>query len=125
MKTTALFTTGFFALFTSIANAQAIEPVDTRIGTVLAAAKNGMTLYTFRKDSANTSNCYDSCAKSWPPFLASSSAKAEGALTLVERKDGSQQWALEGQPLYFWVGDKKRGDATGEGIGGVWDAAKN
>ena len=27
-------------------------------------------------------------------------------------------------PLYFWVKDQKKGDATGDGFKGVWDAAK-
>ena len=121
MKPNAFLTAGLFAMFASIAHAQAIEPVSSRIGDVIAASKNGMTLYTFRKDAPNTSNCYGGCAKSWPPFLASSAAKADGTLTLVERKDGAKQWALNGKPLYFWVGDKKRGDVTG----GVWDAVRN
>lgn len=34
------------------------------------------------------------------------------------------QWAKDGKPLYFWVKDKKEGDATGDGVKGVWDAAR-
>jgi predicted lipoprotein with Yx(FWY)xxD motif len=33
-------------------------------------------------------------------------------------------WAYEGKPLYTYSKDKKPGDATGEGVGGVWRAAK-
>jgi predicted lipoprotein with Yx(FWY)xxD motif len=27
-------------------------------------------------------------------------------------------------PLYYWAKDMKKGDATGDGMNGVWDAAK-
>jgi predicted lipoprotein with Yx(FWY)xxD motif len=42
----------------------------------------------------------------------------------VKRKDGKMQWAKDGMPLYYWVKDTKKGDATGDGVNGVWDAAK-
>ena len=95
------------------------------IGTVVTSAKNGLTLYTFRKDAKNQSNCYNDCAAAWPPFTAAASAKASGELGIIDRKDGSRQWTLNGQPLYFWAGDQARGDVTGDGVGGVWDAVRN
>lgn len=49
---------------------------------------------------------------------------AEGAYSIVERKDGSKQWAKDGMPLYFWVKDKKMGDITGDGVKGEWDVAR-
>jgi predicted lipoprotein with Yx(FWY)xxD motif len=42
----------------------------------------------------------------------------------VTRKDGKMQWAKDGMPLYYWAKDMKKGDATGDGMNGVWDAAK-
>ena len=114
----------FLALGTT-ASAQTLTAVKSDIGEVVAAAKTGMTLYTFRNDSANTSNCYNDCADAWPPFTAGASAKADGALGIIDRKDGTRQWALNGKPLYFWVGDAARGDVNGEGVGGVWDAVRN
>ncbi len=27
-------------------------------------------LYTFKKDKMGVSNCYDECAKNWPPLVA-------------------------------------------------------
>lgn len=101
----------------------AIMSMDTAKGEVLTDAK-GMTLYTFDKDAAGTSNCYDACAKKWPPLAAASDAAVDGKYTLVERKDGSRQWAYDGKPLYLWQNDKKPGDVTGDGVGGVWHAAK-
>jgi predicted lipoprotein with Yx(FWY)xxD motif len=86
-------------------------------------AENGMTLYTFDNDSAGTSNCYDSCATSWPPYLAEADAEAPAGFTVVERRDGERQWAKDDAPLYFWVGDSTPGDINGDGIGGVWHLA--
>jgi len=96
---------------------------DTSMGKVYTDEK-GMTLYTFDKDEANKSNCYDECAKNWPPYLAAADAKAEGEWTLVDRTDGTKQWAYEGKPVYLWVKDTKPGDVTGDMVGEVWHAVK-
>ncbi|MFQ6549465.1 hypothetical protein AADZ90_016035 [Aestuariibius sp. 2305UL40-4] len=87
-------------------------------------AANGMTVYTFDNDAPGVSNCYGDCAVSWPPYGASAGEQppAEG-LTTVERRDGTLQWAKDGEPLYFWVGDTQPGDTTGDGVGGVWHVA--
>ncbi|MEL6641311.1 MAG: hypothetical protein AAFP98_08360 [Pseudomonadota bacterium] len=88
-------------------------------------ASNGMTLYTFDRDGSGVSNCYDSCATSWPPFLAPAGAQSPGGgLTAIQRNDGSLQWAKNGAPLYFWQGDRAPGDTTGDGVGGVWHVAR-
>ena len=100
-----------------------VQTVKSDKGEVIAA-ENGMTLYTFKKDESGKTTCYDECATKWPPYIAGASAMAEGDYSLVERKDGSKQWALKGMPLYFWMKDKKQGDATGDGVGSVWDAAR-
>lgn len=90
----------------------------TAIGSVLADA-NGMTLYTFDKDSQGISKCYGPCEKKWPP-LQSKAEIDEMDFSTVSRKDGSLQIRYKNQPLYLWVGDKKPGDTTGDGIKGVW-----
>lgn len=97
--------------------------VDTAKGKVFADAK-GMTLYYFDKDGMGASNCYDKCAKNWPPLKAGAYDKAMGEWTIIKRKDGSMQWAYDGKPVYLWVKDMKPGDTTGDGVGGVWHAAK-
>lgn len=102
----------------------AIKTMDGASGEILTDTK-GMTLYTFDKDAKDTSNCYDDCAVKWPPLMAEAAAKADGDFTLVARKDGSMQWAYEGKPLYLWQNDKKPGDVTGDGVGGVWHVAKD
>ena len=101
----------------------AVKTEKTSLGEVLADAK-GMTLYIYDEDVPGTSNCYEKCATNWPPLIAASGAKPEGDFTLVERKDGSMQWAHKGMPLYLWVKDTKVGDTTGDGVGGVWHVVK-
>lgn len=112
------------AIGTPALAAQPIGAVKTDIGKVFVSAESGMTLYTFRKDARNQSNCYDDCATAWPPFLASASAEPSGPLGIIKRKDSARQWTLNGKPLYFWQGDSELGDVTGDGVGGVWDAVK-
>ena len=107
----------------SVAFAAAWSIADTSAGKVFAGDK-GLSLYTYRSDSPNQSNCYNDCATAWPPFLAKPDAKAAGAWTLVKRDDGSLQWAVKGAPLYYWVGDVAAGDTTGDGVGGAWDLAR-
>lgn len=91
-------------------------------GTLTNAS--GMTLYTFDKDAMGKSNCDEACLKKWPAFHAAAKAKAEGEWTLVKAADGKEMWAYEGKPLYTFAGDKKPGDMTGDGVGGVWHVAK-
>jgi predicted lipoprotein with Yx(FWY)xxD motif len=104
----------------------AAEPameMDSSMGKIYTD-HNGMTLYTFDKDEAGKSNCYDQCAVNWPIFEAAADAMAEGEWTIIERTDGKKQWAYEGKPLYFWKDDKNPGDMTGEGKGdGTWHVA--
>ena len=101
-----------------------IKTMKTAKGEVLTNAK-GMTLYVFDKDTKGTSNCYDDCAKKWPPLKADGKATAGDEFSLVARKDGTKQWAYEEKPLYLWQGDKKPGDVSGDGVSGVWHVAKD
>lgn len=100
----------------------AVKTADISGKTVLTDAK-GMTLYIFDKDQAGVSNCYDQCATNWPPLMADAAAKPEGDFTVVDRKDGTKMWAYKTLPLYFWKNDKKPGDVSGDGVGGVWHLA--
>ncbi len=95
------------------------KTADTKVGKVLADSK-GMTLYIFDKDVPGKSNCKGKCATAWPPIMAGASAKATGKVSIITRGDGSKQWAFDKMPLYGWVKDKKPGDVTGDGRGGVW-----
>jgi predicted lipoprotein with Yx(FWY)xxD motif len=117
---------GLAAVLLSISAASAMDPaktMDTSAGKVWTDDK-GMTLYVFDKDAANKSSCYDQCAKNWPPLMAAGDAMASGDWTIVKRDDGTTMWAYDGHPLYTFVKDAKPGDVAGDGVGGVWHAAK-
>jgi predicted lipoprotein with Yx(FWY)xxD motif len=94
----------------------------TSMGNVLADP-NGMTLYTFDKDTPGNSACMGECAVHWPPVKAAAGAKATGGLTVFARADGTMQWADDGKPLYTFMKDKKPGDVMGDSVKG-WHAVK-
>ncbi len=85
---------------------------------------DGLTVYTFDEDTAGASTCYAECAHEWPPVTAPSGAQAFGNMTIVERTDGTRQWAYSGMPLYLYHDDTAPGDAEGDGKGGVWHVVK-
>ncbi|WP_137817427.1 hypothetical protein [Pseudomonas sp. 2FG] len=102
--------------------AYAAEPAMEKDGMLVDS--QGMTLYTYDKDTANKSNCYDQCATNWPPLMAAAGAKDDDDWSVVKRDDGTLQWAYYGKPLYTFVQDKKPGEMVGDGKGGVWHVAK-
>jgi predicted lipoprotein with Yx(FWY)xxD motif len=87
---------------------------------------NGMTLYTFDKDTAGSgkSACNGPCATNWPPLMAAETDKPSADYSVISRDDGKKQWALKGKPLYYWAKDAKPGDMTGDGFNKVWQVAK-
>jgi len=113
-----------FVVFGSAAVVQADEygPLKTKATSAGKVLTNpdGMTLYTYDKDTKDTSNCYGECAAYWPPAKATATDKPVGDLGIVKRKDGTLQWADGGKPLYTFANDKKPGDVTGNNQNGVW-----
>jgi predicted lipoprotein with Yx(FWY)xxD motif len=98
---------------------------DTSLGKVLVAS-NGATLYIFKKDTDKTSNCYDACATTWPPYVVTSAATGMGGkIATSARKDGTLQLTYNNQPLYFYNKDAKPGDTTGQGVGSIWFVVQN
>ncbi|KOX13653.1 hypothetical protein ADK67_44035 [Saccharothrix sp. NRRL B-16348] len=100
------------------------------LGTVLTD-RDGMTLYRFDEDSAkpSASNCDGDCATKWPPLLVDSPQfEVRGVdpslVGSVTRADGSLQATVAGWPLYLFADDVVCGDAKGQGVGGVWFAAR-
>ncbi len=83
-----------------------------------------MSLYTYENDAFGVSNCYDECAKSWPPAVLDANTKLGKNYSLIKRTDGTWQAAFKGQPLYLSVRDKKVGETNGDGVGNVWFLAR-
>jgi predicted lipoprotein with Yx(FWY)xxD motif len=97
---------------------------DAALGQFLADDQ-GRTLYLFTKDTKNTSNCYDNCAKAWPPLSSAGQPQGMDGVTAsllgtTQRKDGTLQVTYNGYPLYYFAKDQKSGDTTGQGVGDVW-----
>lgn len=98
-----------------------------RIGTFLTDG-NGMTLYMFTNDSNKKPTCYGACAKTWPPLLIASPGKIyptgvdPQVIGYVERTEGTCQVTVNGQPVYYFSGDKAPGDINGQGVKGTWFA---
>ncbi len=126
-----------------------IDHSDSAIGTILAGAfsvtgldgsggaasdridREDFTLYVFDNDLNDTdgdgvddSDCNATCAENWPPLFADNGATEIGEYTIVDRDDGTRQWAYSGRPLYFFVGDANAGEVNGEGLGGIWFIAR-
>jgi predicted lipoprotein with Yx(FWY)xxD motif len=90
--------------------------------SVLVAGSNGMTVYTFSKDTANgaTSACTGACATKWPPLTVPAGTTptvgsgASGKIGTIAGADSSSlQVTYNGLPLYFYSGDKAPGDTNG------------
>jgi predicted lipoprotein with Yx(FWY)xxD motif len=102
---------------------------DSKLGTFLVG-EDGRTLYLYKPDSTDQSACTGQCATAWPPFTVDSGetvtagSGVTGKLATFARPDGSMQVSYNGQPLYYWQKDKKAGDVTGQGVGGVWFVVK-
>lgn len=54
-----------------------------------------------------------SCVDLWPPVLADEGVAEIGDWSIVERRDGTRQWAFDEQPLYTSIRDKVAGDVIG------------
>jgi predicted lipoprotein with Yx(FWY)xxD motif len=107
----------------------------------------GMTLYTFSSDDSRPgqSLCSSvpiravqdvvgglgeipipraseakSCADKSPPYMADGQAKPGGDWSLIKRREGGNQWAYQGHPLYTSIKDHKPGDRNGSLGGGFF-----
>jgi predicted lipoprotein with Yx(FWY)xxD motif len=96
------------------------------IGTVLAN-KAGLTLYHNTEESGGTIVCTGGCVSVWPPVLVTGSLPHDtrvikGTFGTIMRPDGSRQLTINDMPLYTYTGDSGLGQASGQGIQGVWFA---
>jgi predicted lipoprotein with Yx(FWY)xxD motif len=103
--------------------------VKTTAARMLVDAR-GMTLYVFAPDKKNQSVCYNKCAVYWPPVIVPTGTTVpttmpgiKGTFGATKRTNGKHQLTFDGAPLYTYVGDKKAGQMTGQGLdiaGGYW-----
>ena len=98
------------------------------MGTILVAASNNHTVYTFDSDTPGVSKCSGGCATTWPPLTVPAGTTptagpgVTGQLGTITRSDGSLQVTYKGMPLYFFHSDAKAGDTMGNYTG--WSLVK-
>ena len=106
-----------------------VTVANAKLGNILTAT-NGMTVYTYSKDTKGVSNCTGACEANWPPYTMQAGANISAIVGLtgtvgnITRADGTMQITFNGMPLYFYVKDTKAGDTMGQGVGGVWYVVK-
>jgi predicted lipoprotein with Yx(FWY)xxD motif len=98
------------------------------MGTILVAASNSHTVYTFDSDTVGVSNCTGGCIAIWPAVSIAAGQTPTGGpgitgqLGTITRSDGSLQVTYKGLPLYFFHSDSKPGDTKGNYSG--WSLVK-
>ncbi len=92
---------------------------------------NGMTLYSYSKDTPTSSQCMGECIFTWEAYtirsidaLKNIQAGITGAVGSMVTSDGGIQVTYEGHPLYFYTKDTKSGDTTGNEVKGKWFVVK-
>jgi predicted lipoprotein with Yx(FWY)xxD motif len=80
---------------------------------------SNLRLYVFDHDSTGKSACNSGCDGAWPPLIVAQNEKPVGDWTIIDRYDGSKQWAYKGHPVYLRFHDSLD-EPTGNGLGGVW-----
>jgi predicted lipoprotein with Yx(FWY)xxD motif len=65
--------------------------------------------------------CDSACKEYWPPLASHGTPRAgkgvhRSLLELVRSRHGTRQATYAGHPLYTFVGDKRAGKTTGEGL---------
>lgn len=106
-----------------------ISVKQTPLGQTLTDA-DGRVLYLFAPDKPNMSTLSTAGQAVWPPFTATGRPAAmDGAqvaqIGVVSGASGAAQVTYHGHPLYYFVGDRRPGQVTGQGLnefGGRWYA---
>lgn len=104
---------------------QIIQTANNTVKGNFLTDSSGRALYIFDNDTEGVSNCVNACIGIWPPFsatLAPDNLPAD--ISIIQRQDGSSQYAWKGKPLYFYASDKNVGDINGDGVGGIWHLVK-
>ncbi|MBS1880020.1 MAG: hypothetical protein JST31_10930 [Actinobacteria bacterium] len=97
------------------------------LGETVLTTNSGHTLYSLSVERHGRFICTGSCLGTWKPLVVRAGTKPTGPVRLgvVKRPDGRTQVTYKGRPLYSFAGDRKPGEANGEGFRdvGTWHAA--
>jgi predicted lipoprotein with Yx(FWY)xxD motif len=115
----------------AFASSQAPRPTLTAgsssYGRVLFDGR-GFVVYAFTRDPRGKSVCTGTCARAWPPYVVKTRLRAASGvkaslLGTTRRADGSLQVTYAGRALYYYVGDRSKGQILCHNVtefGGVW-----
>lgn len=108
------------AVKTAGGNTPTVELASSKFGKILVDS-HGRTLYDFVADKTTMSTCYGACASLWPPLTVSGAPKPGAGvraslLRTTKRTDGTTEVTYNGHPLYYFAGDTKPGETTGQAI---------
>lgn len=117
-------TTGPSALSTILVGATTTPLVNEVGGLGEGRGYEGFSLYVFDNDEPGKANCNNGCAVAWPPLYADAAANALPPYSLITRDDGTMQWAINNEPLYYFFRDEAPGDINGSEANGVWHLAR-
>ncbi len=92
----------------------------TPLGKIITG-RHGRTLYLFAADKSMSSTCNGSCASVWRPLIVTRQPVAgpglrAGLLGTTKRAGGGTQVTYDGHPLYYYAGDSRPGQTSGQGI---------
>ena len=112
---------------TAVSGAPTVMLAPSKFGKILVDSR-GRTVYDFVADKTRASTCYGACASLWPPLTVSGAPKAgpqisASLLGTTKRTDGTAEVTYNGHPLYYYAGDTKPGQTTGQDLnqfGALW-----
>jgi predicted lipoprotein with Yx(FWY)xxD motif len=88
----------------------------------------GKTLYFFANDFAGKNSCTGGCISAWPIFYIENMTIGAGLnqadFAEITNADGKKQITYKNWPLYYYVGDMKADEVTGDKANMVWYVAK-
>jgi predicted lipoprotein with Yx(FWY)xxD motif len=105
-----------------------VKVIKSSYGRILFDGR-GRALYLFTRERGSAcARCYADCAAAWPPFLTRGKPRASSGVSgrllgTTKRRDGKTQVTYAGQPLYYYVGDRRPGEVKCQDVdefGGTW-----
>jgi predicted lipoprotein with Yx(FWY)xxD motif len=78
---------------------------------------SGRVMYLYTRDGSNVSHCTGVCLALWPRVTSPAKPRAGGGVIGSHlRRIAHNQVTYYGHPLYYFTGDKRPGQAKGEGV---------
>jgi predicted lipoprotein with Yx(FWY)xxD motif len=101
-----------------------LKTASSSLGQIVVDGK-GMTVYYYGKDTKGetASACTGQCLTQWPPVTASATPSVSGisgTVGTITGANGTKQVTIDGLPIYYFAGDSKAGDVSGQLVGNIW-----